>query len=132
MYCGAALNLLGIILVIVAIGRLHNAILAKYPHYSSGQIHRLEISSVAAAVVVGLIAIGLWIWLARASLAGKSWVRPTGTVLFVINTLALLSVFARTHTVFDLISGLLVWLVGLVAVVLLWSKPTSDYLNAGQ
>jgi hypothetical protein len=132
MYCGAALNLLGIILIVATISRLRSAIVAKYPQYSSGQIHRLEITSVGSVIVIGLVAIILWIWLARASLAGKSWVRPTGTVLFVINTLALLSVFTRPHSVFDLISGLLVWLIGLAAVILLWGKESSNYFRAAE
>jgi hypothetical protein len=132
MYCGAALNLLGIILVVSTISRLRSAIVAKYPLYSSGQIHRLEITSVGGSVVVGLVAIALWIWMARASIAGKAWVRPTGTVLFALSTLALLSVFARPHSVFDLISGLVVWLIGLAVTVLLWSKEASNYFRATQ
>ncbi len=86
--------------------------------------------TVGGSVVIGLLAVGLWIWMARANGAGQSWARVVATVLFGISTLALLATFARPHSAYDLLTGMLVWLVGLAAVTLLWQKATSAYLQA--
>jgi len=130
MYGGAALSVLGIIINLTTIGSIRHAILGKYPLYSSGQIHRLELVIVGGSVVTGLLAAGLWIWMAQANGAGKSWARVFSTVLFGINTLAVLATFARPHSAYELLTGMLVWIIGLSAIALLWQKATSAYLQA--
>ncbi len=57
--------------------------------------------------MAGLLAVGLWIWMARANSAGKSWARIAATALFAINTLAVLSTFARPHSSYELLTGIL-------------------------
>ena len=38
-------------------------------------------------VVVGLIGVGLWLWMAQKNKAGKNWARITSTVFFALDTL---------------------------------------------
>ena len=73
--------------------------------------------------------VGLWIWLAQRCKAGKNWARVTGTVLFGIDTLFQLISFTRSAALAGRIPGLIVWLVGLGAVILLWQRPSSDYFK---
>jgi hypothetical protein len=130
MYGGVAANILGIIINLTTISSIRRAILTSYPLYSTGQVHRLELVTVGGSAVIGLLAVGLWIWMAQANSAGKSWARVFATVLFGINTLAMLATIARPHSTYELLTGILVWLIGLVAVTLLWQKSTSAYLQA--
>jgi hypothetical protein len=92
-------------------------------------VHSLEITSVVFAVIVGIIAIGLWLWMARANQAGRSWARITGTVFFGLNTLFLFLSLARPHASVGLIFNLLVWLAGLGAVIMLWRKESAPYFS---
>ena len=87
---------------------------------------------VVALVLVGLIAAGLWIWLARSCRAGKSWARIVSTVLFAISTIsAFISIGGGALAAGDAtrIYGFVVWIIGLVAIIALWQRASSDYFK---
>src|SRR5579872_2393639 len=67
MYAGAALSLIELVVGLATIGSVRRAIQTAYPHYTSSQVHRLEVADIVIAIIVGVIAIGLWLWMARAS-----------------------------------------------------------------
>jgi hypothetical protein len=129
MYAGAALSLIELIVGVATIGAVRRAIVKAYPHYTSSQIHKLEVADVLIAIVVGVIAIGLWLWMARASAAGHNYARITGTVFFGLNTLFLLVGLARPHVGLGLVFNILVWLVGLGAVIMLWRAESGAYFT---
>jgi ABC-type uncharacterized transport system permease subunit len=58
---------------------------------------------------------------------GRSWARIVSAVLFGINTLDLVSSFALVHAAATMIVGVAIWLVGLAAIVLLFSKQSGPY-----
>jgi len=87
------------------------------------------VTSIIFAVIVGVIAIGLWLWMARANQAGHSYARITGTVFFGLNTLFLFLSLAQPHASVGLIFNVLVWLVGLGAVIMLWRKESGPYFS---
>jgi hypothetical protein len=133
MYAGAALSLIELIVGLITIGSIRSAIRKAFPHYTASQLHAAEVTSVAVGVAVGLISIGLWVWMARANGAGHNYARITGTVFFGLNTLFLLLSLARPHASVGLIFNILVWLVGLGAVIMLWRSESGPYFKpAGQ
>jgi hypothetical protein len=129
MYAGAALSAIVVIVTLVTIGSLKANILSHYPHYTATQRHTAEVAAVITSIIGGLIAVGLWLWMAWANLRGRSWARIVATVFFGINTLDLLISFARIHAVGSLIVSVLVWLVGLGAIILLFSKESAAYFK---
>lgn len=129
MWAGAGISLISVIIGLVTIGSLKTAIEQANPDLSSSQVSAVATASVAAVVIVGLLGVGLWIWLAQMSKAGKNWARVTGTVLFGIDTLFQLISFTRSAALAGRIPGLIVWLVGLGAVILLWQRQSSDYFK---
>jgi hypothetical protein len=129
MYAGAVLSLIELIVGLATIGAVKRAIIKAYPHYTSTQVHRLEVADIAIAVIVGLIGIGLWLWMARASAGGHNYARITGTVLFGLNTLFLLIGLSRPHVGLGLVFNILVWLAGLGAVIMLWRRESGEYFK---
>jgi len=129
MYAGAALTVINLIVNLAVIGGLKSAILKKFPHYTTAQVHSAEVFFVALTVIETVIAIVLWLWMARASAAGRNYARITGTVLFVVYTLFLLSSLRRPSVSIGLIVGVLVWLAGLGAVIQLWRRESSEYFT---
>lgn len=129
MYAGAALSGVGLVINLVTIGSLKSAIKAADPRFTTTQVHAAETVAIAGAVVGGLIAIGLWLWMASANGRGRSWARIVATVLFAINTLDLLATVTRPHAATGLIFSLLIWLVGLGATVLIWNRESGAFYN---
>lgn len=129
MYAGAALSLIELVVSLVTISSLKSAILKKFPHYTTAQVHSAEVAIVVGVVIEAVIAIGLWLWMARANAAGRNYARITGTVLFVVYTLFLLLDLRRPSVGIGLVFSLLVWLAGLGAVIMLWRRESSDYFT---
>jgi hypothetical protein len=127
MYVGAALDAVGVILGLATIGTLKSAIAKRFPSYTPTQIHGAEVIGIVSTVAIGLIAIGLWVWMAWANGRGKSWARVVAAVLFGINTVNLLLSLARVHVGGAAILGILVWLVGLGAIFLIFSKESAPF-----
>lgn len=129
MYSGAALEVLAVIIAAVTIGSLKSAILGRHPAYTAAQLHSAEVARTVPLVIGGLIAIGLWLWMAWANGKGRSWARIVSAVFFGINTLDLLISLLQVHAVATLIIGVVIWLVGLGAIVLIFSKESGPFYN---
>jgi uncharacterized RDD family membrane protein YckC len=129
MYAGAALEVIAVIIAVVTIGSLKSAILARHPAYTAAQLHSAEVARTVPLVIGGLIAIGLWLWMAWANGKGRSWARIVSAVFFGINTLDLLISLLQVHAVATLIIGVVIWLVGLGAIVLIFSKKSGAFYN---
>jgi hypothetical protein len=134
MYGGAGLSLIGLALGLASVGSLKSAILTAARNanktLTSSQLHSAEIAGVAFVIITGLIGVGLWLWMARMNGAGKSWARVVATVLFALNTLSALTSVARPTASVTKILGLLIWVAGLGAIVLLWQRESSDFFNS--
>lgn len=102
---------------------------------TASQLNSGITTTLAMAIVAGLIGVGLWIFIARASRNGKDWARTTGSVFFGLYTLALLigppDVGLRgPEAALAGIFGGIIWLVGLGAVAFLWQQDSSVFFRA--
>jgi hypothetical protein len=127
MYAGAALEVLAVIIAFVARGSLKAGILARHPAYTAARLHSAENARTVPLVIGGLIAVGLWLWMAWANGKGRSWARVVSAVFFGINTLDLLISIFLVRAVATLIIGVVIWLVGLGAIVLIFSKESGPF-----
>jgi hypothetical protein len=92
--------------------------------------HRLTATPliVTLVVLVGVAAIALWLWMARATSQGKNWARILSTVLFGLATLQLLG----NHGLAQVFFAALTWLTGLPAVWLLWRPASSAFFKSAK
>ncbi|WP_282779812.1 MULTISPECIES: hypothetical protein [unclassified Nocardia] len=103
--------------------------------FTQSELDTLVAVSFGVGVVFSLISVGLWVWMAFANRAGKNWARVTATVLFGLYTasmlFAVIGIFmpeART-TVVSTVFSVVLWCVGLAAVILLWNKQSTAYFR---
>jgi hypothetical protein len=130
MYVGAVLDGIGVILGLATTGSLKSAIIKHSSKtLTATQIHGLEVFSVVGTVIIGLIAIGLWLWMAWANGRGRSWARILSAVLFGIDTLSLLLSFTRASVIGALVLDVLVWLAGLGAIILIFNKESAPFFR---
>jgi hypothetical protein len=128
MYGGAVLSAVSFIVGLATVGSLRQAIIkASNKTLTTSQIHTAEVAGVSVIVVLGLIGVGLWLWMAWANGRGRSWARVIASILFGFNTLGLLSTVIRPAAIGTKIFDVLVWLVGLGAIVYLWRPDASEY-----
>ncbi|HTT53138.1 MAG TPA: hypothetical protein VMH35_17215 [Streptosporangiaceae bacterium] len=127
MYLAAGAEVVALIVALLTRGSLRAAILSRHPHYTAAQLHTAETARTVTLIVGALIAVGLWLWMARANGRGRGWARVVAAVLFGINTLDLIVSFAAVRDVADLIGGVVIWLIGLAAIVLLFSRESAPF-----
>jgi len=128
MYAGAVISAISFILGLATLGSLKRTIEKQHPSYTAAHVNTLVDSAVVAIVVVGIIGVGLWLWMARMNLKGRNWARITGTVLFGFNTLDLLGAFRSASSV-SAVFAIVIWLVGLGAVIMLWRRESTAYFK---
>jgi hypothetical protein len=142
MLAGAALALVGVIVTLSFSSRIKTAVVnaaitANKTAASQGktrlttaQIHSLANATVAVLVVLGIVGVLLWLWMAWANNRGSSWARIVATVLFALDTISFVLEVGRASVSIIVIA--VGWLIGLGAVILLWNRQTTQYINAGR
>jgi hypothetical protein len=130
MYLGAATSILGIIVDILTVNATKSAIERRSHKLTVSQVDAAQHALIAGFIVGGLIAAAAWILIARNCQGGKNWARITGTVLFAIATIDTIVGLTAPLAGAVKLWGVLVWLVGLAAVVLLWQRPSSEFFTA--
>ncbi len=129
MHAGAAASLIDLIVSVATQGATKSAIEKRFPHLTASQVTTEQHVLLIAGIVAGLISIGAWLLIARASRAGQNWARITGTVLFAIATLNALGGLVNPVAALVKVVAFLVWLAGLTAVVLLWRATSTAYFK---
>jgi hypothetical protein len=131
MYVGLAASLIGIVVGMTTLSSTRSAILKRNPSYTAAQLNSAEHLEIGFLIAGGIIGAALWLWMAQSCRAGKSWARVVSTVFFGIDTLSVLvGVAAVQGGGLSRIFGILVWVIGLIAIILLWQRSSSDYFRA--
>jgi hypothetical protein len=130
MYAGAVVSAVSLVVGLATTGSLRTALHKSDPSLTPAQLHTAQTALVVGSVAIGLIGIGLWLWMARTNQAGKSWARVVASVLFGLDTLFLLLGLARAGAAAGTLVSILTWLIGGGAVFLLWRKDANEYFAA--
>ena len=132
MYSGAVISAISFILGLATLGNLKHTLQKDHPSYTTAHINSLVTASIVFIIVVGIIGVGLWLWMARMNLRGRNWARILGTVFFAIDTLDLLGVFRGSANAISAVFAIVTWLVGLGAVIMLWRRESTAYFKREQ
>ena len=131
MYVGLAASLLGIVVDMTTLSATRSEILKRNPSYTVAQLNSAEHVEIGLFIASGLIGAALWLWMAQSCRAGKGWARVVSTVFFGIDTLSVLVGSAAAQGGgLSRIYGILVWVIGLIAIILLWQRSSSEYFRA--
>jgi len=127
MCAGAVLTLGGVVTVLVTLGGVRWA--AAYD-LEARQWPFVMLTQVGFWLVSAPIGAGVWLWLAWANGRGYSWARSAFVAFFCVLTVVPLFGAGRDalpYTWADVIAAAVLWLVGLVAVLLIFSGTASPY-----
>lgn len=130
MWAGAVLDLLlGIVSALRAESVVTETVRSSGVATDPGFVDLVGTGARVGGVVGALVTGALWMWMATANGSGRAWARVVASVFYAV---ALLSTFVTTLGR-DLVALLLVlpgFVVGSVAVVLLWLPASSQYYDA--
>jgi hypothetical protein len=129
MYAGAVVSLIGIVVDLTTLSSTKSTIESQHHDWTVTQVNNAEHVAIGIFIVSGLLGAALWVWMAQANKAGKSWARIVATVLFAIDTLNVALGAATPGGGVTRIYGLVIWLIGLAATILLWQRPSSEYFR---
>jgi hypothetical protein len=142
MYAGAAVWTVLLIsgLVLIISGSKAGHAMVNGHTLTAAQASQAKPILITVAIVSGLVAIALWLWMARANGQGRNWARILSTVLFGLATLQMIDQASVqpgkswSHVgvgvlVLFVIVPVLGWLVGLAAVWLLWRPASSEFFK---
>ena len=129
MYAGAVVSALSLIVGLATVGSLRNSLHKAQPKLTPAQLHDLQTVVIVGSIFIGVVSIGLWIWMALMNKAGRPWARIVATVLFGLDTLFLLLGVARAGAAAGTLVSILTWLIGLGAIIYLWRKDASAYFS---
>jgi Protein kinase domain len=128
MYAGAAVSLVNVVVSLAAISQIKTSFEVQHP-FAQNAAQGVATLAAAAVIISGAVAVGVWLKLASASRKGRSWARTAGTILFALDTLTLLGTLGRAGIPATKTFGALTWLIGLLAVISLWRRQSSDYFD---
>ena len=133
MYAGVAVSLIGIVIDMTTLSATRAAIIKHSPTLTTAQVNNAEHVEIGLFIASGLIGAALWLWMAQSCRAGKGWARIVSTVLFAIDTLAVLITTAGTAGGgLSRAYALVIWVVGLIAIILLWQRASSGYFRSAR
>ena len=144
MYAGAAVSTVNLVIFLALIGDIsvRHAILG-YRLSAAQASQLLNPLAITVPVVLTLVPVALWLWMARACGRGRNWARGLSTVLFGLATLSLTSVFPQPVINISFVPAVrlsfvpalgpavtvLTWLAGAAAVWLLWRPASTPYFK---
>jgi hypothetical protein len=139
MYLGAVASLIGIIIELLLRHSLRTYIADHVTRngkrLTASQVNNTYHAELVVLVVVGLIGVALWIWMAQMNKSGKNWARITSTVFFAIDTIGAIGGLAGGALSGGSVNrfyGLVVWVIGLAAIFFLWQRTSTEYIKGGQ
>ena len=135
MQLGAVLSLLSVIVSMLTLDTLKDSIAEAMrdadPDVSQATIDAAYGVGIVSGLVGGVIAVGLWLWMAWKNGQGRSWARVVATVFGVLNLIfTAVSIGSPGMTAVSLGFGAINVVLAGVIIVLLWQKPSTAYYDA--
>jgi len=135
MFAGAALGLISGTIGLIFLDQLVSAVVRETaqqadPATTEAAASFARLTLIGTFVILALIGAGLWVWMAFANRAGKSWARIVATIFGVIGIISYLwTTFSSGNLPITRVLNGLLLVVAIAALVFLWLKPSSDYFQ---
>jgi hypothetical protein len=140
MLAGAAVSTVYLVFALIVTASIKtdltrwNATVPKAKQLTASQLNSLATYYVVTTIIIGLISIGLWLWMAKMNTAGRSWARIVSSVLFLLWTYYTWVSIGQTRGAATLVIStvivLVTWLIGLVSLFFLWRPASTAFYKA--
>ncbi|MBD0292110.1 MAG: hypothetical protein ICV70_00870 [Jiangellaceae bacterium] len=129
MYVGAGLSLLGMLFSVATRAQLRDQMEQEDQNLTPEELDRAVDMATGVTVVIGVIAIAFWLWMAQANRRGEAWARIVASVLFGLDVLLTGYNLAQTTGFGVIVNIASIALAGAI-LWLLYRKDSSAYYAA--
>lgn len=137
MYAGAALSVLNLILGLITSGSdgtrdaIRDSLRDAGQDVSESAIDSAVMGARIFAVVLGILAVALWLLMAKTNGEGKKWARIVATVLGALSVVSTLVSFTQPATnALTMALNVISLLLAIAILVLLWKPESSRFYEA--
>jgi hypothetical protein len=131
MWAGAALTVLSLVVTLASLGTAKEDIEERLrrddPSVSQSTIDAAFAIGVGSALVVSVIGVGTWLWMAWKNGQGRSWARVVATVLAGFNVLFAPLVFVQDTPSVSRVFSIVNVVLAIVILVLIWRKDATEF-----
>lgn len=125
MYLSAALGVIGLILAIASRDTIKERLLESNPNIEN--VDAVVTGTVVFSIVIGLIFIALWIWLAMMVSKGRNWARIVTWVIAGLGAIFAVVALVNPNTALDAVLAVIEGLVDIAVIVLLAMRPSNEF-----
>jgi hypothetical protein len=135
MWAGAVISLLSLVVTLATLGSLKTQVRDQLAQnnqkVTEDMVNAGYAAGIVGGVVVAIVAILLWLWMAWKNGQGRKWARIVATVLGVINVLSTLyTIGSGTAEPAAVVLAVINLVLAIAILVLLWRKEASAYYAA--
>lgn len=131
MYVGALLSFMGIFMIFAQEDEIREAIVESDPSLTADEVDTAMGFAQTFGVIVGLVGVGLWIWMAIMNGKGRSWARIVASVFGGLNVLSFLLGLAQGQwTGLQLAQSVLSLGLAVIILILMYMADSSRYYEA--
>lgn len=138
MRAGAALAAIYVVITLLMLGTLKDDIRTELANqdkaYTQSDLDTAYNVAIAFVVVIGILGVVLWLWMAAMNGKGKNWARITATVLaglnIVFSLLSLAGTGANNPSAVGLIYTILNLVIAVAALFYMYRKDSNAYYAA--
>ena len=131
MLVGAVLTALGILASLLQIDSIRDAIRDADTSLTESELDAAVATAVAFSVVIGIVGVGLWLWMRHTNGQGKSWARVVATILGLLNIVfTLMGIAGDGSTPVTVAISLISVVLAAVILYFLWQPESSRYYEA--
>lgn len=131
MIAGSVLSLIGLIVGFATLDKagIRDALESSGTSVTQDQVDTAYSVTITAVIVIGIIGILLWLWMAWKNGQGRSWARIVATVLAALNIIFFLMSLTGVQqtTSASLIARIISVLIAIAVLVLLWRGESTRY-----
>ena len=130
MYVGAVLSVVGALSIFLQVDAIRDQIEEDDPSLTADDVDTAVAIFVVTFVVIGLISVGLWLWMAYTNGRGQSWARVVATVLGGLSIVSALAGLATGSGGVGIVFGILSVVLAAVILFLLYRPESSRFYQA--
>jgi len=130
MWVGAAISGIGIIIAFTQTGELRDQIRDSDSSLTADEVDTAVAVGLTFIGVIGVISVGLWLWMAAMNGQGKSWARTVATVFGCLNVLfTALGFFGDQLTPLNAVFSVIGIVLAIAILVLLYRPESNAYYD---